>query len=360
MAVDPQLGLLRGQRAARGDAQLPFDEVEAGDGFGHRVFDLQAGVHLHEEEVHLPAVALLHDELHRARAHVVHGARRGHRGLAHLLAHRLGHAGRGRFLEHLLVAPLHRAVALEQVDVVAVAVAEDLDLDVARALHVLLDQHRVVAEAVDGLALARGQRGLEVGRLVDRAHALAATARAGLDQHRVADAVGLALQQRRVLVVAVVAGHQRHAGLLHQLLRLGLQAHGLDRRGRRADEDQAGVGAGLRELLVLAEEAVARMHRLGARGLGGLEDLLPAQVAVLRRAAAQVHRLVAGAHVVGMRVGIGVHGDRADRHAARGGGDTAGDLATVRNQDLLKHWTSLPEDSFSVETRARRPDRAGR
>ena len=52
------------------------------------------------------------------------------------------------------MAALHRAVALEQVDAVALGVAKDLDLDVARALHVLLDQHRVVAEAVDGLALA--------------------------------------------------------------------------------------------------------------------------------------------------------------------------------------------------------------
>jgi hypothetical protein len=62
----------------------------------------------------------------------------------------------------------------------------------------------------------------------------------------VADAVGLALQQRRVLVAAVVAGHQRHAGLLHELLGLGFEAHRLDGRGRQADEDQAGIGAGTR------------------------------------------------------------------------------------------------------------------
>ncbi|MCY1219587.1 hypothetical protein D9M72_315690 [compost metagenome] len=351
VAVDLQFRLLGGQRLARGHAQLPLHQVEAGDGFGHRVFDLQARVHLHEEEVHLAAFALLDDELDSTCADVVHGARGSHGRIAHLLAHRLGHAGRGRFLEHLLVAALHRAVALEQVDVVALRVAEHLDLDVARALHVLLDQHRVVAEAVDGFALARGQRGLEVGGLVDRAHALAAAAGAGLDEHRVADAVGLALQQRRVLVGAVVAGHQRHAGLFHQLLRLGLQAHGLDRRGRRADEGQAGVGAGLRELFVLAEEAVARVHGFGARGLGGLEDLFPAQVAVLRGAAAEVHRLVAGAHMVGVRVGIGVHRHGANGHATCGCCDTAGDLATVGDEDLLKHSECLPEDSFSVERR---------
>ena len=38
------------QRLAGGDAQLPFDQVEAGDHLGHRMLDLQAGVHLHEIE----------------------------------------------------------------------------------------------------------------------------------------------------------------------------------------------------------------------------------------------------------------------------------------------------------------------
>jgi hypothetical protein len=45
-----------------------------------------------------------------------------------------------------------------------------------------------------------------------RAHALAAAAGAGLDQHRVADRLGLLLQENGVLVVAVVARRQRHAG----------------------------------------------------------------------------------------------------------------------------------------------------
>jgi hypothetical protein len=56
--------------------------------------------------------------------------------------------GRGRFLDHLLVAALERAVALEQVDGVPVVVAEDLHLDMARLGDVFLNQaRRVIAEA---------------------------------------------------------------------------------------------------------------------------------------------------------------------------------------------------------------------
>ena len=43
----------------------------------------------------------------------------------------------------------------------------------------------------------------------DDAHALAAAAGAGLDQHRIADRIGLLLQEGRILVVPVVARHQR-------------------------------------------------------------------------------------------------------------------------------------------------------
>ena len=41
---------LGGQRLALGDQQLQTDQIQAGDGFGDGVFDLQAGVDLEEEE----------------------------------------------------------------------------------------------------------------------------------------------------------------------------------------------------------------------------------------------------------------------------------------------------------------------
>jgi hypothetical protein len=100
----------------------------------------------------------LSDELDRAGADVADGLGRVDRRLAHRGAALGRHAGRRRLFEHLLVAALHRAVALEQVHAVAVAVAEDLDLDVARALQVFLDQHVLVAEGRLRLALAGGQR----------------------------------------------------------------------------------------------------------------------------------------------------------------------------------------------------------
>jgi hypothetical protein len=71
VAAEADVGLRQRQRLAARHAQLPLDQVEPGDGLGHRVLHLQAGVHLHEEEV----AAGVEQEFHRAGAFI---ARRLH------------------------------------------------------------------------------------------------------------------------------------------------------------------------------------------------------------------------------------------------------------------------------------------
>ena len=50
VALQAHLLLGERQRLAARDPELPFDQVEAGDRLGHRMLDLQAGVHLEEVE----------------------------------------------------------------------------------------------------------------------------------------------------------------------------------------------------------------------------------------------------------------------------------------------------------------------
>ena len=180
--------------AATRNCQL--DQIEAGDRFGDRMLDLKPRVHLHEPEaVGLKPLAAVGDEFDRAGAHIADRPRGLDRGLAHGGAQRRRHAGRGRFLDHFLVPPLQRAVALEEMDDVAMRVGEDLDLDMARRQDVFLDQHAGVAEGGLRLALGAVERGVEIGAPLDTPHALAAAARHRLDQHRIADLVGLLAQE---------------------------------------------------------------------------------------------------------------------------------------------------------------------
>src|SRR6202030_90797 len=98
------------QRLARGDAKLRLHQVDVGDLLGHGVLDLDARVHLDEDVV----ARRVDQELDRARVDVADLAREPYRVGADPRAQLRVEAGRGRDLDDLLVAPLHRAVALGQ------------------------------------------------------------------------------------------------------------------------------------------------------------------------------------------------------------------------------------------------------
>ena len=210
------------------------------------------------------------------------GSRRRLRGvdgdLADLRAQLVVDQRRRRLLDQLLVAALDRAVALAQVDDVAVLVGQHLDLDVARVGQVALEVDRRVGEEL--LALARGalERVLELVGLERDAEALAAAAAGGLDGDRVADVLGDLAASSTVSTGLGRARHDRHAGALHQLARPRLGAHRLDRRRGRADERDAGLLEPLGERRVLGQEAVAGVDGLGAGGLDDLHQLVDVEV----------------------------------------------------------------------------------
>ena len=95
-----------------------------------------------------------------------------------------------RDFHHLLVPPLHRAVALEEMDRIAVVVGENLRLDVARPGHGLLDVGRWIPKSTLSLTHRGGDGFSELLRRADPAHASAATARNGFDEYRKADVLG--------------------------------------------------------------------------------------------------------------------------------------------------------------------------
>jgi hypothetical protein len=149
------------QRVALRDQDLGADEVEAGDDLGDGVLDLDARVHLDEEP--LVAVEVV-EELDRAGVVVADLLGHARGGLAKLRTILFGAAEARRDLDDLLVAALHRAVALVQVDDVAVLVAEDLHLDVFGAGDVFLEEDGRIAEGAAGLALRLVEQVREIGR----------------------------------------------------------------------------------------------------------------------------------------------------------------------------------------------------
>ncbi len=169
------------------------------------------------------------------------------------------------------------------------------------------------------------------------AHALAAAAGRGLDHHRIADLVGDDGRVLGRLDHAEIAGNGRDLGGVGEFLRFDLVAHRLDGADVGADEHDAGLGERLGEGRALGQEAVAGMHRLGARLLAGGDDLVDHEIGLRRGGRPDGDRLVRHLDMQGVLVGFRIDRDRLYPHAARRLDDSAGDFAAVGDQDFLEH-----------------------
>ena len=294
------------------------------------MLDLDPRVHLHEE-----VVALAREQTFDRAGRAIPGrASRVDRDPADPLAQRVVDRGRGSLLDELLMAALDRAVALAEVDHIAVPVGQDLNLDVTGILDEPLDVDGRIGEVL--LPLAR--RGLErtacVVGSVDELHSLPAPSRRRLDDQRVADLLAEhddALDRSDRLDRA---RDDRDAGGAHRSAGSGLRPHQLDRGRRRPDPDQAGLLDEAGEPCVLGEEAVAGMNSSRPGAKRGLDEHVAAEVALRGRAWADEVRLVGGAHVRAPPVGLRVDGDAAEPELAQGAKDPDRDLAAVRDEHL--------------------------
>ena len=200
-------------------------QVEAGDHLRHRMLDLDARVHLDKVERVRGSVVEIFD---RARAAIFNSLGQRDRALAHGVA-RGGRQREGRgLLPNLLAAALERAFPLEAMHR-AGAVAQHLHLDMAGPADDLLEIDASIAKGRLRLLPGLGRKSREIlGRLGD-ANAAPATAGAGLDHHRVSDALGEARGLGHVVDAPVRSGNDRHACRLGGLTGRHLVAHPPDR-----------------------------------------------------------------------------------------------------------------------------------
>ena len=232
------------------------------------------------------------------------------------LPERRRQARRRGLLDDLLVAPLHRAVALSQPEHRPVAVAHQLHLDVPRAPEVALAVDRPVTEG--GLGLAR--RGLEgvvqVGLVLDDPHPASASARGCLDEQREAELGRIAGRERR------------DADARSDPLRLELVSAPAQDVRRRADPRQPRRDDRLRERRALGEEAVSGVDERRARGERRRDERIGVEVG------RHLDRLVGDPRVHGTGIARPGHGHRPDAEPPARGEDADRDLTAVGDEEL--------------------------
>ncbi len=216
-------------------------------------------------------------------------------------------------------------------------VAEYLDFDVARIDDEFLDEDAIVAEGRRSLGTRAGKTLDDFVGLIGDAHALAAAAGRGLQHDGIADRVGDPDRLLAVLDDAEMARHDADLGGRGEFLGFDLVAHRLDGARIGADEDDVFGRERLGEGGALGQEAIARMHGLGAGLLASGDDLVDQQIGLRGRRRTETDGLIGHLDMQSVGVGVRIDGDGGDPQAAGCLDDAAGDLATIGDENFTKH-----------------------
>ncbi len=174
----------------------------------------------------------------------------------------------------------------------------------ARLLQVTLHQQLVIAKTGGGFTAGRVDGRLNFRQAADNPHSLAAATEGGLDQQRETDFFGFTEQHFIALVITMIAGHQRHSGAAHDEFGRALAAHGFYGIGLGTDKGNIGPFAGSGKTGVFRQKTITRVDRLGATGLGDIDNGIALEVGVGWRRAPQIKGFIGHGHVGGMAIGI--------------------------------------------------------
>lgn len=323
------------ERGTGSNLDLGGDDINTRDLFGDGVLDLDTGVDLDE----VVAVLLVDQELGGTSVAVVDGASQLDGIRQDLVADGGGQVlGRGQ-LDHLLVTTLDGAVTLEQVDDVALAVTQQLDLDVLGLVEEALDEDGAVSKGALGLGGGTLKGIAQVSLVANNAHTTATTTKGSLDNDGEAIGIGEVLDLFVPLHGALRSGHDGDAALDGQLTGGHLVTQGLDGFRGRAHEDDTGLLDLAGELCVLGEESVTGVDQLDAVLEGDLDNLVSGQIGAhggVLTALSNHVGLVRLLTVHGQAVLVRVDGDGLQGQLVGGTEDTDGDFTTVGDEDLLE------------------------
>ena len=334
-------------RLSGGDAQLLAHEIDAVGKLRHRMLDLNACVHLQEEEL----ARRRKQKFDRARADISDGPRRGRRGFRQTAPQRRRYRDRWRFFDQLLMAALDAAFALAQCDDSAVPVRQYLDLDVPRSLEIFFDVDTAIAERFQGFAPGGLKRSFDIRLGADEPHAFATATCHGLQEDRIADPLRFAPRLHRIAQRRRGTRDHRYARGLHAAARFGFVAHRANRLGRRTDEDESRIGTRFCKSRALREKAVSRMHRLAAGVFRRGDELLDVEVGFRRRRGAEQHGGVGIAHMWREPVRFGVDGHRSHALFMAGADHANRDFTAIGDENPAdgrhRHPTSAPSSNVS-------------
>ena len=268
-----------------------------------------------------------------------------HGRCAKLAAHRFIQRHAGGNLHHLLVPSLNGAIALVQVQHVAVLVTQNLHFNVLGTRYVFLKEHCGITKRPISLAASFIEQPLQILGLVHHTHAASAAAKGRFDDQREPNVFGHLHRLGAGGDGIIGAGQNWHAGCLGQRTRLSFVAHLAQQLRAWPHKGESCLGAGLGKVGVLRKKSVAGMDVIHPALLGHLHDALNIQI--------RAHRALAHTHQIGFirletvhsqTILLRVYCHGAHVHLRGGAENTDGDLAAVGRHQFHRpicRWFSL-------------------
>ena len=144
----------------------------------------------------------------------------------------------------------------------ALAVAKDLDFDMARRGEVFFDIHICIAKR--GLAFgARGQKSaFHFVGVLRHFHTATASSGGGFDDHRIAHLCADVFGILKRWYAPIRSGHAGHAQLFHRFFGRYFIAHDADMFGCGANKGQTVIFYDLHKTGIFRQETIAGMNRL--------------------------------------------------------------------------------------------------
>ena len=301
---------------ARRNQNLLLDQIQTCHHLGHRMLNLDAGVHLQEVEFAI----LVHNELDRPGVRVADLGERLNNPVTEFSARPIIYGCGRRLLENFLMTALDRAFALAEMDDLAAVVPKDLKLNVAWRDGELLQVN--VRRAEGGLGFlgrvleVRAERGL----VVADPHPAPAAACRCFDHHRITDSrrgfLGLGHRLQHVRT-----GKDWYPELRYRFARFVLVAHQPNNLGFWADEGELRGLAHLGEIRTFSQKPVARVDGLGVGDLGGGNDTGHVQVTLRTFRRPDANRLVCEPDVERLPIRLGIHCHGLDSQLLRSADD---------------------------------------
>ena len=304
------------------NSDLFANQIDSGDLFRNRVFDLQARVDFQEI-----SLAIFDQELAGADTYILNRVKECAGVLLKCCVEFFGNEGSRCFFNNLLVAALDRAISRRNDCESSERIASALGFDVTTVrnefLHEAQRQRRRIAEVRVEIANIR------VG--IHASNSAPTAAIGALDQDRVANGV---CQLECILDAASfqgTTGDRWDLARISQFAGSNLVPQCFDGLGGRANPHQSGFCDAGGEIGVLGKEAVSGVDCLRARLCGGLENRFRIQVGL--SSALPTQAVGGGCELAGqgIPIGLSVDSDGIQTHFAKGTDDANRNFTSVRN-----------------------------